>query len=459
MDSEDNVYVSGRFSSCSSPYYARIDNDVILNTYTSASCRSLFIAKYNSNGTLLWFKQPQQLISQTVAISQTLSRGLATDSLGNSYWLCLLPAGTYADGAFVNSMSGTNLFVLKYDTNGSFISATYLDPQLTSSFGLNAKFYRNQNNGNFYITSFNGGSGTAVVGGQTVTHSAFIACFNELGQFQWKKESTGTMGGALKFYNLVFDTSNNIYLSGEMVGTEGALLGFSTTNWTSFVMKTDQTANNLLWGTCYNNNSGAYTYGAIALNGNEVGYAGYCFGSNFTWGSQSIFASNANEGTEVMLARFNKDTGACLGLHKIPGNIGYDDYGTALAVDASGDYILGGGFGGQITAGTTLTNAGSQTDFFIAKFATSACSPLSNEEFNLNETKVYPNPVKDNLYWQGENSWSNYEVYSVLGQKVAEGKIEAGQHQISLASLQQGIYVLQCYDASGNSKAFKISKE
>ncbi|KGO87875.1 hypothetical protein Q764_12015 [Flavobacterium suncheonense GH29-5 = DSM 17707] len=461
VDSQDNVYVSGTFKSCSSPYYARIDSDVILNAYTSAGCKTLFIAKYDTNGNLLWFKQPQALVTQAVATGQTLSRGLVMDDLGNSYWLCYLPTGTYADGAFVNNMSGTNLFILKYDANGNFLNATYFDAQLTSTFGLNLKFYRNPYNGSFYISSNKDASATAVVGGQTITHPAFIACFNELGQFQWKKESTGTTAGAIKFYNLQFDPSNNIYVSGRNCCGADSFLGVSVPSpyASSFILKTDSTADNLLWSTYYNEN-GAYSYGAIALNGNEVGLAGYCFGPTFTWGSQTIFASNANEGTEVMLARFNKDTGACLGLHKIPGNVNYDDYGTALTVDASGDYILGGGFGGQLTInGNTLSNAGSQTDFFLAKFATSVCSPLSNEEFNLNEIKVYPNPVKDKLHWQGETGWTNYEMYSVLGQKVAEGKIEAGQNQINISSLTKGIYMLKCSDSQGNSKEFKIVKE
>ncbi|MEW5676025.1 T9SS type A sorting domain-containing protein [Flavobacterium enshiense] len=462
IDNLDNVYVSGTFKSCSSPYYARIDSDVILNTYTSASCKNLFIVKYSSAGNILWFKQPQALVTQAVANGQTLSRGLVTDNIGNSYWLCYLPTGTYADGAFVNNMSGTNLFILKYDTNGNFINATYFDVQLTSWFGLNLKFYRNINTGNFYITSFKSdATSTAVLGGQTVAGSGFIACFNELGQFQWKKESTNTTAGAFRFYGLKFDSSNNLYIAGKISGATESFLGLTAGSGinTPFIIKTDATADTVFWSTRHNYN-GSYIYGAIALNGNEVGLAAYCFEPTFTWGSQTIFASNANEGTEVMLARFNKDTGACLGLHKIPGNVNYDDYGTALTVDASGDYILGGGFGNQLTInGNTLQNAGTQTDFFIAKFATSVCSPLSNEEFNLNEIKVYPNPVKDNLYWQGETGWTSYEVYSLLGQKVAQGKIEVGQNQINISPLTKGIYVLKCSDNSGNDKVFKISKE
>jgi len=462
IDNQDNVYIAGRFSSCSSPYFARIDSDVILNMYNSASCKTLFIAKYDTNGNLLWFKQPQPLVTQAVATSQTGHRYFAIDAAGTLNWFVSIPSGTYADGAFINSMSGSNLFNFKYDANGNFISATHLDIQLTSNFGLNAIYSHNPYNGNFYIASSNtGGSGTAIVVGESITHAAFLACFNELGQFQWKKESTSTSPASLRFYNLQFDSSNNLYISGKISGATESFLGLTAGSGinTPFIIKTDATADTVFWSTRHNHN-GSYIYGAIALNGNEVGLASYCFEPSFTWGSQTIFASNANEGTEVMLARFNKDTGACLGLHKIPGNVNYDDYGTALTVDASGDYILGGGFGNQLTInGNTLQNAGTQTDFFIAKFATSVCSPLSNEEFNLNEIKVYPNPVKDNLYWQGETGWTRYEVYSLLGQKVAQGKIEVGQNKINISPLTKGIYVLKCSDNSGNEKVFKISKE
>lgn len=50
-----------------------------------------------------------------------------------------------------------------------------------------------------------------------------------------------------------------------------------------------------------------------------------CFGSTVTLGTQSIFGSNTNEGSEVLLGRFNIATGDCLGLVKILGNVGHND--------------------------------------------------------------------------------------------------------------------------------------
>lgn len=445
------------------PYPGRIENDYIF-TNTGSACNLIFLAKFSSSGVFQYVKRPQLPTTASLAITYT---GSYNFSIQNDfiYWFVFIPTGTYADGAFTNSMSGSNFFIFKYDLSGNFINATHLDAQLTSSFGLNSKFYRNPYNGYFYITAFRGDTtSTAVVGGQAVTGSGFIACFNELGQFQWKKEDSYTGAFGLRFYGVTFDSSNNIFLSGQLLGQNlNSFLGLTVPENINppFVMKLNPTADTTYWSTYPPISSGPYNYGAIALNGNEVAFTNSCAGTNYTWGGQVLNASNISngEGIETLFARFDVNTGTCLSLHKIPGNAGFDDQGTALTVDASGDYILGGGFGNQLTINSnTLQNAGTQTDFFIAKFATSVCSPLSNEEFNLNEIKVYPNPVKDNLYWQGETGWTSYEVYSLLGQKVAEGKIEVGQNQINISPLTKGIYVLKCSDNSGNEKVFKISK-
>jgi hypothetical protein len=55
VDSDDNVYVAGRISSCHDgtglyPYPARIDDDYVFANTLSA-CSKLFLAKFNTNGT------------------------------------------------------------------------------------------------------------------------------------------------------------------------------------------------------------------------------------------------------------------------------------------------------------------------------------------------------------------------------------------------------------------------
>lgn len=186
IDAQDNIYIVGWFGTCeyNSAYPPRIDNDFILPQTPSHNCSISFLAKFNSTGSLLWIKRPQD----STATEQSGLIGLSTESNGTCYVLAMLQPGTYANGAFTATVTGAYpLYILKYDSNGNFISGTYLDMQLTYG-ATDIKFNRNPYNGYFYFASqLFDEMDTAVIGGQTATHPAFIFCFNNLGQFQWLK--------------------------------------------------------------------------------------------------------------------------------------------------------------------------------------------------------------------------------------------------------------------------------
>lgn len=456
-DSQDNVYVAGSFANCGDASLpARIDSDFIISQ-SPTDCSLNFLVKYNANGVLQWVRRPQPLVSTL----NVFSFGFDLDSTGNSYWLLRIPQGVYADGAFTNTASGNSFFVFKYDAAGNFITAIPIDMQLSSGYNQSLKFIRNHNNGNFYITSEKANNtNTAVVGGQTMTHTVFMVCYNSLGQQLWLREDTGTQPGAIQLYNLQFDSDNNIYLGGRMVGPNFLnFLGLTVTQSiaTTFVMKVDPTAQNLLWSTYYNQN-GALQRGAIALNGDEVGLTTQCAGTNFTWGSQTLNASGTNQGTEVLLARFDRANGNCIALTKIPGDVPYDDAGTALAVDASGDYILGGGFGHQLTFVTnTLATSSPQSDFFVAKYSTSPCS-LGQEEFYEEGLQLYPNPATD-LVTITPTEKRTYQVYDLMGNAVLKGSLSHENHTIDVASLPSGCYLVVTVNGDGVTSQAKLVKQ
>lgn len=462
IDNEDNIYISGKFGSCGNVTYPpRIEDDVLL-PQNPIDCSVVFLAKYNSNGVLQWFKRPQPAgTSSSVGLSDTFSPGLASDGFGNSYWLLLLPSGTYVEGAFVNTMPGRNYFIFKYDSLGNFISSTHIDMQLSNGSYLQAlEFFRNPYNGYFYFTSRKGSGNaeSAIVGGQTITHTVFLSCFNDLGQFQWVREDTATTPGSLFLYNLAFDSANDIYLGGRLVGLNfNNFLGLiiPETIAPGFIMKVNPTATTLLWSSY--NNGDALQRGAIVLNNNELAFTSHCAGTTFTWGTQTLNASGTNQGTEVLLARFNKDTGACIQLTKIPGNVGYNDAGTALAVDSSGDYILGGGTGGQLTFTTNTTNTiGPQSDFFVAKYSTSTCS-LGTEDFIDEGLQIFPNPA--NSYFAITTSEKlNYSIYNITGSLLKTGTIFETSNTINVSDLSSGCYLVTTINDSGVLKRGKLVK-
>jgi hypothetical protein len=466
-DGLGNVYVGGKFGGCQDNNYPpRIEGDITI-AQNPQDCSLIFLVKFDTNGVMQWFKRPQSTsVTPSVGISQTGNLGLEVDSLGNSYWLVAVPPGIYADGAFTSTETSTRFFVFKYDTNGTFMSATLMDFMFSGSFIQNLRFYRNPQTGQYYLTSYKANSGTnsATLGTSTVAGSFFIASFGVNGQKLWHQEdAAGTNGYLFESHDLITDSLNNIYFAGKIFGNNSAnFMGFTTSSIGNipFIIKLNPTGTSILWST-YPNIPGTYRACGLTVNGNEIGYAGMCFGSNVTWGTQTIFGSNPNEGVEALLARFNATTGDCLSLVKIPGNVGYDDYGTALAVDSSGDYIIGGRMGQElyINSSTTLINQGSQSDFFIAKYATTPCSTASTDNFEKEQgLNFYPNPVNDILTIDIKEA-SSYTLYNLQGSIIKQGNLSPSNNTMDCSVLDSGCYMLHVIDINNNKQVVKVIKK
>lgn len=464
VDAQDNVYIAGRLGQCGDPNYPpRIDDDVVISQ-NPMDCRPMFIAKYNTNGVLQWIKQPQPVGTPQNEISTASSRALLVDNMGNLNWIVQLGPGVYADGAFVNNQTGVNFFILKYDTNGTYIGNTPLDIQLGGGY-YSIKFYYNPYNGFYYfVGEKSDNTATAVVGGTTITHTVFMACFNAQGVFQWVREDTFPDFGYLFIYNLAFDPQNNIYIGGKIAGFNfGSFLGFSVSEQIipGFVLKTNPDASQLLWSSY--NNKGSQIWGGIVLNGNELAYTSYGFGVDFTWGTQTLNISGPNQGQEAILARFNKDTGACIGLTKVPGSLGFNDHGAALTVDASGDYILGGYMGGTLFFDNSqqITNIGSQSDFFVAKYATEPCQALSVGDQDEKRIILYPNPTRDRVTFDNSQAGiARVSVYNYLGQEVLLPINCNGLHEVTIemSGLSSGVYLVRL-EGAGVSSTVKVMRE
>ncbi|WP_233357609.1 T9SS type A sorting domain-containing protein [Haloflavibacter putidus] len=476
VGSNDNIYVAGKFGSCNGmdSYPPRIEDDIIL-PQSQSSCQTLFLVKFDTDGNLLWLKQPQEPGHQTDVLSNTLSRDFTSDEAGNLYWAVFIPPGIYANGAFVNTQEGVNYFILKYNTAGDFLEAIPIDITVELYGVSNLKFYRNPYNGNFYFTSrLDPTQENATVGGQPVNHSFFLASFDEQGNFLWKRENTSTTYAfSIQVYNLAFDSSNNIYLGGKLTGFEyqDSFLGFYVDGdiSPSYVMKTDPTAENLLWAShsnglgappAINSNGNGKNDGAIIVANDEVIFTGGGRGQGYTWAGQTLDINL--HAFDVVFARFDVTTGNCLELTHIPSNDNNSEGGTALAVDAAGDYLVGGGFSYNLidAAGNEVYNVGGQSDFFVAKYATQDCNtPVASVEgFGYDLIKAYPNPTKSSLSIEVQQP-TRYQLFTLNGQLLAKGKLNKTQNNISLENLSSGLYLLELQTKDGKKQTLKVVKE
>ncbi len=463
VDSQDNVYVAGRITSCHNgtalyPYPAKIDDDYTFSNTLSA-CSYLFLAKFNSNGVLQYVKRPEPNLSNSPSFA-SYGFQLQNDIM---YWFVWLKPGVYENGALINTSTDTETpYVFKYNLDGSFIGAIQLGTIQYYGDVTGTRYYRNPNNGFYYMTCVKTESiSTFSINNEPIINAAALICYNNNGQYLWKRENTLQMPGSLRFYSLDFDSQNNIYIGGKIASSSlDSFMGFTASfSSPAFVMKLDPSADNLLWASHHSSVNSA-GYGALVYNGNEVAFTGWCAGINFTWGSQSINVTAPNQGQDVLLARFDSATGDCLSLNRIVSSVGSTDRGAALAVDASGDYLVGGGFGATIydVNNNAVTNEGASFDFFIAKFATEPCSALSTVDYEMGSLKIYPNPVVSQLNVAVTEN-ANYSLFNITGQLIKTGKVSQTDNSIDLQDLSKGCYLLKITIANGSVQTTKVIKE
>lgn len=89
---------------------------------------------------------------------------------------------------------------------------------------------------------------------------------------------------------------------------------------------------------------------------------------------------------------------------------------------------------------------------------TTIVSNLANDSFALNNLKIFPNPVKNNLTISNSSLIDSVEITSILGQKMISKKVNDLQTEINLSELSNGVYFVKV-SSEGQEKTVKIVKE
>ncbi|MGK7915749.1 MAG: SBBP repeat-containing protein, partial [Prochloraceae cyanobacterium] len=216
-----------------------LNGDVYLSGSTLRTIEGTFtidsdawVAKYDSQGNLLWNQQ----LASSGSESPT---GVATDSEGNLY-ISGSTRGTPGEG-------GSSAWLIKYDSQGNLLS----NQQLEASGSEVSAGIAIDNSGNLYLSgvtdSTSGGSDS----------DAWIAKYNADGNLLWDRQ----LGSSEYDYSqaVATDSNGNVYLSG---GTNGAIEGGNAGLNDAWVAKYDPEGN-LLWtkqiGTVGNDSAEAVT--------------------------------------------------------------------------------------------------------------------------------------------------------------------------------------------------------
>lgn len=209
-DNSGNYFVTGSFRSA-----AIVIGGSTTLTNASADTSDIFIAKYNSSGSLLWAKDVGGSLNDN-------SYSAATDASGNCYIVGSFESQSLAFGSVTITNPAYNpvnyrtaMFIAKYDPSGNVLWAK------TPSGGVYYDYsysVATDASGNVFMSGhLNGGS--VSFGSVTLSctnNSIFLVKFNSSGTAQWgfTTDATDANNGYSHTPCVVTDPSGNVYLAG-----------------------------------------------------------------------------------------------------------------------------------------------------------------------------------------------------------------------------------------------------
>lgn len=476
------------------------DNDIapyITTPYSATSTvidpgiNNAFFLKYNTaDGNLVWRKNLQGGVSWSARNSDITA--WVMDSSKNIHLIIGLLAGTHLDGAVTvpstfntSTPNSYQYYLVKYNyDNGNMTMAP--NPVLLPIIGsleTGRQGGKIQMNYDVTLNRYYIAGSTSLTfqdyvpfsySGTPLSNDGYVVAINGTnGNEVWRREFTTyvglnpTVAPDEKIYSLLKDTSGNLYMSGRYFsgGTpstfNGGSYSYALPNSTAaalnynYVMKLD--SNGIVQWIKTPTSTNPNFFGIrsararISLNGNEVAFVKGTSGTEI-WDGFTI-ANPQNDSRNSLLVRLNKDTGAAINVYPIKSDYGSDDELTSIAVDNDGNYVMGGYFSTQIFTDpndgipTISYSANNKSQFYVAKLAKSACSPLSTTEVSVKETDLqfYPNPVEDILTIKTKESLKTYEVISAVGQQVKRGTFKANDYTINMQGLTKGVYFVKVF--------------
>lgn len=302
------------------------------NEYSGTGAGSLLL-KVHPSGLVLWTR-----IFPTT--SETLGSGVTSDFDGNVY----ITGNT--EEQLINgdvALGGRNTFIFKYNRNGDYVWTKLIDNGGPSSYGYQIQF--DPYSRNILLTGQVGGTGNffgnSLPGGLM---DSYLLCFNPDGVAQWVR-FLGVSGGSTNVRALSVDKKGSVYITGDANTNldgqtkSGTIVQFLT----RYNIFGDKLWTRLLGG---GGSSNTYPYGIYADNASHI----YTVGST-TGNLSGVSLIGAQDG---YLTKYD-GSGNLLWIRPA-GNTGATVFGRGISSDKFGTlYVSGstdGSFDGQTKQGT-----------------------------------------------------------------------------------------------------------
>ncbi len=257
VDDLGNVYVLGFFKGTSN--WSGISK-------TSSPQGDMFIAKYDNNGNIKWVR------TGNVGSNNYLYE-ISVDKSGNSYVSANFSDSLEFEGSpVVSSVGGTDIFIVKYDTDGNYSWIKTAGGSLDD--GGNSVVVDNE--GNLIVAGYF--RDNAQFGYKNLTSHGtfdiFSAKYSADGNLLWVKQLGGT--GSQTAWGVCTDEKNNCYLTGWFSGS-GALDNTSIVSEgaeDAYIIKYDRNGN-LIWVEPTATGISKQVGGDVSVRLNKIAVAGY----------------------------------------------------------------------------------------------------------------------------------------------------------------------------------------
>ncbi|MFZ1693861.1 MAG: SBBP repeat-containing protein [Flavobacteriales bacterium] len=345
-DSQGNVYWAGS---------VRGTSQFGCGTITTGSNTAGVLAKYDASGNCLWVR------SVLVTFDDALAYDIAIDAVDRIYITgSYNGTANFGDGITLGSYVGDDIFVARYDVDGTCLWAR----RAGSSSNDEARGIAVSAEGDVFITGFVGGFTVRFDPLQLTNNGqrqVFVASYDSTGTLNWAKLSTGI--GQTKSSRGISVAGDRLFITGQFGFAIGEFDGLpiSTTSNTgkAFVLACDLDGN-ALWANSYA--SGDHEgMGITADTLGNVFMVGRLWGSMFLPDDTLISASSNDD---FMILKFDADGNYQWG--KSTGSA-QRDLGWRAAADGLGNVYVAIQFSNTVDYfGTSLTSIGGE-DIAIMK--------------------------------------------------------------------------------------------
>jgi hypothetical protein len=183
------------------------------DTLKSIGAVDFFVVKFTSSGNIVWAKN-------SGGPGNEAALGITTDNAANVYLTGYFSTSfSFASDSLINSGTGSNLFIVKYDSSGN---ALWGRSPIKGYGGAQGFSVATDDSGHIYLTGIFGATSCPLTfGADTLvclgSYNMFLVKYDSIGNVRWAKNIGGA--GAERGYCVAVDNSNRIYITGGFDST------------------------------------------------------------------------------------------------------------------------------------------------------------------------------------------------------------------------------------------------